>query len=259
VKAADPVAEAISTHSRQASVFSNRYATLAGDTYRSCFAYSRHRLEVVLRAYLPEAGNGFRLLDVGCGTGHHLAVLRARGFDGSGVDGSAEMLERARHNNLGADIRLGEIQALPFDSAQFDFVICIEVLRYLPAPDACLREICRVLRPGGTCLVTAAPLLNSNGYWLVNRLASGVGVRGLVPLRQHFVTTGEFRRVFARAGLVQARVHGVYTGPINWIERLVPWALPIALRAWEPFDKRLADLGPLRGVANMFLGVGRKP
>jgi len=61
------------------------------------------------------------------------------------------------------------------------------------------------------------------------------------------------RREFAAAGFQDVETHGVYLGPINWLERLVPRALPRTLRVWEPLDAVLADLPLLREVSNMFL------
>jgi hypothetical protein len=102
-------------------------------------------------------------------------------------------------------------------------------------------------------LVTATPLLNLNGYWLVNRLAVALPVRGLVRLRQFFTTSGRLRRDFGEAGFRDVSVNGVYFGPVNWIERLAPRLLRPVLRAWEPWDRRLADRPLLRELSNMFL------
>jgi SAM-dependent methyltransferase len=244
---------AIEQHSRQADEFAARYCVPETDAYRSCFTYSRRRLEAWLERYLPEPAAEVRLLDVGCGTGHHLARLRARGFAAAGVDGSLEMLEHARALNPGADIRQADVERLPFADASFDVVLSIEVLRYLPSSHRTIAEMARVLRPGGLCLATAAPLLSLNGYWAVNRVAGLVPVGNLVRLKQFFHTSWRLRGEFAAAGFQGVETHGVYLGPINWLERLVPRALPRTLRAWEPLDAVLADLPLLREVSNMFL------
>ena len=244
---------AIDQHSVQAAEFAERYRELSEDAYSSCFSYSRKRLAVLLEEYLPLRGDGLRLLDVGCGTGHHMASLRERGFEVAGVDGSEEMLDQARANNPGADIRLADVESNPFPDAGFDFIVCIEVLRYLPHSARCIREMARMLKPGGICLVTAAPVLNLNGYWLVNRFANLVRVRDLVRLKQFFTTSGQLRREFMDAGFHRPTVSGVYLGPVNWVERLAPRSLPRLLKAWEPIDAELADLPMLRQFSNMFL------
>ena len=244
---------AIDQHSRQADQFAGRYQELDAAARLTCFTYSRRRLDARLARLLPERGEGRRLLDVGCGTGHHLAQLRERGYDAAGVDGSADMLEHARELNPGADIRQADVESLPFDDASFDYVLCVEVLRYLPRAEGCVREIARVLKPGGVALVTAAPLLSLNGYWLVNRVANRVAVGNLVRLKQFFATSGKMRRTFRDAGFAKVDVQGVYSGPINWVERLTPWALPFVLKLWEPVDAGVSNLPLARDFSNMFL------
>jgi ubiquinone/menaquinone biosynthesis C-methylase UbiE len=249
-------AQAIDLHSQQAELFAARY--LAADAYADCFAYSRRRLQVLLDHHLPGEGGGLRLLDVGCGTGHQLAELRQRGYEVAGVDGSQDMLEHARVLNPGAELRQADVERLPFPDASFDVVLCIEVLRYLPDVSGCIREMARVLRPGGVCLATATPLFNLNGYWLVNRLAHLTRVRGLVHLKQYFATSWGLRRRFRAAGFQPPAVHGVYIGPVNWVQRLVPGLLPRFLKSWERFDGAAAD-GPWRDLANMFLVHAVRP
>jgi len=202
---------------------------------------------------VPAASAGSRLLDVGCGTGHHLARYRRLGFEVVGVDGSADMLAHARAANPDVPLQRADLQNLPFSDASFDVVLSIEVLRYLPEPALALREMARVLRPGGIVVATAAPLLNLNGYWLVNRLACALPLRSLTRLRQFFVTSRSLRARFREAGFDGIEVHGVYLGPVNWVQRLAPRALPTVLRAWERFDVALADRRLLRELANMFV------
>ena len=111
----------------------------------------------------------------------------------------------------------------------------------------------RVLRPGGVCLATATPLFNLNGYWLVNRAARFLPFARLVRLKQYFTTSGKLRQQCVEAGLDVRAVHGVYFGPVNWVERLIPRALPGFLRGWERLDAALADRPVLREFSNMFL------
>jgi SAM-dependent methyltransferase len=246
-------AAAIETHSQQAGEFAERYEALPRDPFASCFLYSRRRLDVLLQRYLPASGTGLRLLDVGCGTGHHMARLAATGFEVAGVDGSDEMLVRARERNPSARLERADVGLLPFPDQSFDFVLSVEVLRYLKSPQQALGEMRRVLRPGGVCLVTAAPLLSLNGYYVVNRIAHAVPVSDLVRLKQYFTTSWRLRGALTAAGFGETRIHGVYWGPVNWVERLAPRALSSLLAAWEPIDARVADAPLLREMANMFL------
>ncbi len=244
---------AVDVHSRQAGEFAASYDELERDPYGSCFTYSRMRLEQALDRYLPESGVGLRALDVGCGTGHHLRRLVSRGFEAAGIDGSSEMLEEARRANRAVELHEADVEALPFADQSFDLVLCIEVLRYLASPQRCIAEIARVLRPGGTCLATAAPLFSINAYPLLNRMVLVAPVGDFVRLKQFFTTPSQLRAHFERAGFSAVEVHGVYTGPINWVERLAPRRLSPFLRRWETADQRLADRPILRGLSNMLL------
>lgn len=251
-------AAAIQTHSDQAVQFQERYEAERQDPYSNCFVYSRKRLQPWLDKVIPTQGGGSRLLDVGCGTGHQLRDLSARGFEIAGVDGSEEMLNIARRVNPGVDLKSADVESLPYETASFDFVLSIEVLRYLPDFRKAVREMGRVLRPGGTALVTACPRFNLNGYAIVNSVAARFRPASLTSLRQYFVTSGEVIEGFKAGGFDSVEVHGVYLGPINWIERLARPALRPALRIWEPIDERLADIGLLRDFSNMFVIVARK-
>ena len=115
-----------------------------------------------------------------------------------------------------------------------------------------------MLKPGGVCLATAAPILNLNGYWLVNRAANLVRIGNLVRLKQFFTSSRRLRSEFAGAGFMKPAVRGVYFGPINWVERFVPSALARLLKAWEPVDKTFADAPLVREFSNMFLVHGIK-
>lgn len=245
--------EAIRVHSEQASLFRDRYDALPADPYGSSFAYSRHRLQQSLDRLLPLAAPGARLLDLGCGTGHHVLWARGRGYDAAGTDGSEAMLAQARSLNPSSELRLAPADALPFPDASFDAVVCIEVLRYLPRIDPCVLEMGRVLKAGGVCLATASPLLNMNGFPLLNRLAPWFPAVRAVRLKQFFHTSVGLERRFRRAGFRDVAVHGVYLGLGNWIEQLRPSSLADFLRAFESIDGALCDVPLLRDLSGMLL------
>lgn len=244
---------AIDVHSRKAGAFVASYEDMTDDPYANAFVYSRKRLAKLLDRYLPTKGDGLRALDVGCGPGVYMGILAERGFDVAGVDGSPEMLALARENNPGAALHQSDVETLPIATASVDLVLCIEVLRYLPDPSITIREIGRVLKPGGVCIATASPAFGLNGYLLVNRVAERLPMFGLQRIRQFFTTSGQLRRQFRGAGFGDVDVHGVYTGALNWVERLAPRALRTYLQAWEPVDEVLSDGPVLRELSNMFL------
>jgi SAM-dependent methyltransferase len=69
-----------------------------------------------------------------------------------GIDGSPEMLERARARVPGADLRVGELAELPLESDSADLAVCALALSHLEEIGPCVAELGRVLRPGG-CLI----------------------------------------------------------------------------------------------------------
>lgn len=253
----DSDTEAVRQHSREAESFTAGYDQLGQDPYASCFAYSRHRLDLLLARLLPARPARKDLVDVGCGTGHHLKALRERGYDAIGVDGSGAMLGQARGVDPGAPLAQSDVTALPFRSASFDAALSVEVHRYLADPLPLWREIARVLRPGGHCFVTAVPWLSLNGYPIVNRLLPSRP--GFSPLRQYFTSVGALPAQLVAAGLEPVGVHAVYWGPLNWVERLAPRRLPGFLRRFEAADARVSASGWGRATANMLLVVGRRP
>jgi ubiquinone/menaquinone biosynthesis C-methylase UbiE len=242
---------AVETHSRQADEFAHSYTV--HDAYVDCFNYSRHRLDALLTKLIPPVDRPLALLDVGCGTGHHMQRYARLGYKPSGVDGSEEMLAHARVNNPGADLKRADVEALPFSDASFDVATAIEVLRYLPDPRRSIDEIGRVLKPGGRAIVTASPLLSLNFYPIVNRVANLVPMKDFVRLKQFFSTSGQLRSAFKDAGFTTVNIHGVYFGPVNWVERLMKKKTPGFLRRWEPIDRALADKPIARELSNMFL------
>ncbi len=92
---------------------------------------------------------GDRVLDACCGTGDLALAARAQGADVVGLDFSERMLERARAKSADVDWVRGDVLALPFGDASFDAVTVGFGIRNVDDLEAGLRELRRVLRPGG--------------------------------------------------------------------------------------------------------------
>ena len=88
---------------------------------------------------------GKSLLDIGCGTGHHLRWFKSWGLKVTGVDNSPYMLEVARRS-LGEEIELtlSDAENLPFRPEQFDIVCMITTLEFLDDPKLAIKEALRV-------------------------------------------------------------------------------------------------------------------
>ena len=117
------------------------------------FVGRRRVLLQVLDRYLGKNGTGERrILDVGCGTGTMLSYLASYGR-AQGVDIDEEAIGYCRDRGL-TDVRLGSAETLPFEDGSFDLVTVLDVVEHLDDDAAALREIRRVLRPGGMVLMT---------------------------------------------------------------------------------------------------------
>lgn len=111
---------------------------------------------VVERAALSVADD---VVDVACGTGNAALLAAARGAAVVGVDGAPRLLEVARGRALAQgvslDLREGDLLALPVSDSAADVVLSVFGVIFAPDPAGALREIGRVLRPGGRALLSA--------------------------------------------------------------------------------------------------------
>jgi SAM-dependent methyltransferase len=92
-----------------------------------------------------------RILDVGCGTGANLLLLSKYG-DAEGVDVSEDALSFCRERGL-EKVRLGDGEELPYEDGTFDLVTAFDVVEHMDDDLAGLKEMRRVLRPGGRVLL----------------------------------------------------------------------------------------------------------
>ena len=107
----------------------------------------------LLQQLAAEAGplRGQRILDVCTGTGLVAARLAGAGAEGVALDLSTEMLHAAQRKLAQrAELVQGSAIRLPFLDGAFDAVVFTYLLRYVDAPDTALRELARIVRPGGT-------------------------------------------------------------------------------------------------------------
>ncbi len=102
---------------------------------------------------------GGRFLDVGCATGQVLQVAREYGWQAAGVEISAWAAENARKK--GFEIYTGTLEGARYAECSMDVVTMFDVIEHIPDPRTTLREIHRILRPGGA-LVLQTP--NADGF-----------------------------------------------------------------------------------------------
>ena len=137
------------------------------DQFTSCDGIYRHSMALRV-AYVQRHLRGLlsadsTVVDIGCGDGYwSQQLLTMQRVQLVGVDYSPLRLDRYRRNVPGAEALLGSCLALPLRDGSADFVMMHQVLEHLPEPSAALSELKRVVKPGGTVLISVP----NEGTWL---------------------------------------------------------------------------------------------
>ena len=173
---------------------------------------------------------GDRLLDVACGSGLAVELARLRGASVSGIDASARLVGVARDRNPESDIRVGDMNDLPWEAASFDVVTSFRGI-WGTTPGA-VAEIYRVLRPGGRAGITVwGHLKMSPGAW------------ALAPFRLAAAEKVDNQAVMVSLGRPGAGEQLLASHGFGDVERLeVPFAWEFADA--ELYARALAATGP---------------
>jgi ubiquinone/menaquinone biosynthesis C-methylase UbiE len=142
------------------------------------------------------------ILDVGCGGGRTITKLAALATQGKvyGVDYSEESVAtskrtNARWMNMGrVEIRHGSVSQLPFSDDMFDLVTAVETHFFWPNLPADMREVFRVLKPGGKLVVIAEI------YKGANTMAARLAEKHAGRISMALLSVDEHRELFANAG-----------------------------------------------------------
>jgi ubiquinone/menaquinone biosynthesis C-methylase UbiE len=172
------------------------------------------RIEGELILELAGRVAGLRVLDVGCGDAALAVALAQRGARVTGVDVDPNMLAAGRArvaaNGVAADLRQGDIRTLPFADDSFDIVLAVTVLCFVDDAAQAVREMTRVLNPGGRLVIGELGRWN---LWAARRRISGwLGSR--VWRSARFRTVRALKGLITEAGLAVTAVRGaVYYPP----------------------------------------------
>ena len=187
---------------------------------------------------------GKQVLDLGCAGGFMAEALARRGAQVTGIDPAAEAIAAARQHataeglDIAYDVGLGE--ALPYDPAGFDAVVCVDVLEHVTDLQKVMHEVARVLRPGGLFLFDT---INRNPLARLATITMAEDILRLLPRGTHdpalFIKPAELRKAMGTAGLVPSHFTGLGPRGVN----------------------RRLDLtfGPLPLTAILYMGHASKP
>jgi ubiquinone/menaquinone biosynthesis C-methylase UbiE len=193
------------------------------------------------------------LLDLGCGAGPVITPLRELGYSCVGLDYSAEMLGFARQRMERAGVasdRLlrGDSTRLPFPDAAFDGVICLGVISYIDDYTPVLEEIFRILRPGGTAIISFRNRLNLILWdpWRTLKLGVQAALGRPAKPETHVGRFLSYREVDERCREVGFDFHdfwGIGFGPLRLFgKRILPHRLAIPFS--DAFTRVVASRSP---------------
>jgi SAM-dependent methyltransferase len=119
------------------------------------WALSEDMQRPTYEAALERSGlkQGWRVLDVGCGAGAFLRLVADSGAEPSGIDASEALIAFARERLPEADLRVGEMEELPWDDDSFDLVTGFNSFFFANDLASALREAGRVARPGAAVVI----------------------------------------------------------------------------------------------------------
>jgi SAM-dependent methyltransferase len=175
-----------------------------------------------------------RLLDVGTGTGTVAALACSRAAEVVAVDAEPSMLDLARRQAPTADVRHGTLPHLPFADDRFDAAVANFVVNHVGDPEAAVRDLRRVVRPGGRIAVTIWPYPPPPAQQLWSTIFDAAGVQRptdlprLAPDKDFSRTSDGLIDLLRRAGLTDVRCDTItwthhtdaetwWSGPANGI------------------------------------------
>jgi ubiquinone/menaquinone biosynthesis C-methylase UbiE len=189
---------------------------------------------------------GVHVLDLGCGDGALVCAAASRGAEATGVDPDPAMLAAARtradRDGITAAFLEGRAERLPFPDAAFDVVVSITVLCFVPDASVAVREMVRVLRPGGRLVIGE---LGRWSLWaMIRRLRGWLG--SATWKAAHFRTGTELRALAKQTGLSVTAIRGaVFYPPVGILARVL-----------APLD---SSLGRVTTVGAAFIALSAVP
>jgi ubiquinone/menaquinone biosynthesis C-methylase UbiE len=214
-----------------------------------------------------------RVLDVGCGAGLATIGLARQGLMVEAIDPIQVMVDATRKRAMEAGVdprvtaRIGDIHAIPFPDRTFELVVALGVLPWLPQVETPLREMSRVLRPGGHMIVSvdtlwqlrqlADPFLNPL-MRTPRRLAGYILGRFPRGIRSYVTSLRAFRRALDSEGLRELAGVALGFGPFTIFKReLLPSSVGLKLNdRLQSMANRGAPI--LRSSGSQYLVLAKK-
>jgi SAM-dependent methyltransferase len=183
--------------------------------------------DVFLRMVAALVPTGSTVLEGGCGPGHLVAALRARGYAASGIDYVEALVDAAKVALPDLDIRVGDVERLPFADGTFDCYASLGVIEHFEnGPARAIAEAYRVVRPGGVAIFEV-PYLNALRRSHLERLKSDRATSNELAFHQYYFGRDELTALLRAGGFTV-----LATEPNCW-ESVIFREHPIFARFWE--------------------------
>jgi ubiquinone/menaquinone biosynthesis C-methylase UbiE len=212
------------------------------------------------------------ICDLGCGAGPVTSELLRKGYEPVGMDFSRDMLDNAARRIATVlphrrPLAQCDIQSLPLGDERFDCAVCLGVISYVEEYDNIVREIHRVLKPGGTAIITYRSeknLMVSDPVgpfrYLAKKLRKRFAAGRAFRIGDH-MSFSEVRRVVQGSGLQLIGFKGIGFGPLRFNHRKL-FDERISIRIHRTLTDWLDRLGfelPFRVGTDVHVLIVRKP
>lgn len=227
----------------------------------------RIRRERVVELLDPILTPGMQVLDVGCGTGIMAPFVLSRSAHYQGVDLSRNMIHEAKQKHLGAQASEGsiaftvaDVEKMPLPDAHYDVLLALGLLEYFENPQRVVDEIIRVVKPGGSIVVSVPNVLCVDTFtsWLFSPILT-TPMRSLRRLRgrepresnysNHKYAPGRLDRIFLTRGFRKSgAIYYNLEAAAYPLHRLLPSLALRIKKTIEPYQH-----GPLRAFATAYI------
>lgn len=173
---------------------------------------------------------GSRVLDIGCGFGESLGYHKARGCDAHGVEADENVRRVAEQ--YGLDVHIGVFDPRLYDENSFDFVTMNQVVEHISDPQRTLSGVARVLRRGGTAILSTP---NADGWGA--RVFGQRWIHWHAPYHLQFFTVESMRMLARQSGLKLVSTRTLTPSrwlSYQWLHLLTYPAPETPSRFWKP-------------------------
>ncbi len=205
-------------------------------------AFISRRLDEIFESFAPHRKSN-RLLDVGCGAGSLLEAARRAGWEAEGTEVSRPAVEHVRGE--GFEVFHGELAEAKYPEGHFDVVTASEIIEHVPDPLSMLREIARILRPGGL-------------FWATTPHGRGLSAR-VLGIKWSTVSPPEHLQLFTLGGVRGLLKEAGFSSRAHHLARLQPLRAAAGVQARRGVGRteRRGGQGAVEGAERGQLGARR--